>query len=68
MTTAARPTHEQTSTDPAANALTRQRQHKPAPQDLPVQQHNPGEQGINSDQKGPAQPAGNDGAAKGAGT
>ncbi len=42
------------STDAATNALSREKQ--VAPGEVPVKQHNPGDQGLNPDQRGPAQP------------
>lgn len=43
------------------------RQSEPPPEP-PIKQHNPGDQGINPGQKGPAQPAGHDDSAKDSGT
>jgi hypothetical protein len=43
--------------DAATNALARE---EAAPDEIPVKQHNPGDKGINPDQRGPAQPAGDD--------
>ncbi|MDB5726929.1 MAG: hypothetical protein JWQ00_134 [Noviherbaspirillum sp.] len=49
--------NSQSTNDAAANALAREKAAEP--NDVPVKQHNPGDKGINPDQKGPAQPAGN---------
>ncbi len=43
------------SHDAAANALAREQ--AVAPPEIPVKQHNPDQQGLNPDQRGPAQPS-----------
>lgn len=42
-----------------ADAQALKREHAAAPQEIPVKQNNPDEQGLNPQQKGPAQPSGN---------
>lgn len=61
------PAHNSDSTD---NAASTGQNHKPAPvpPEPPIKQHNPGDQGINPGQRGPAQPSGHDVPAKGSGT
>lgn len=49
--------------DAATNAAERE---KSTPSgEAPVKQHNPGDQGLNPGQRGPAQPSGTEGAGKG---
>lgn len=57
------------SKDAATNALAREKdaERQAAPGEVPVKQHNPGDKGLNPDQRGPAQPEDSGRSGQGAG-
>jgi hypothetical protein len=52
------PVNPKQPADASERAL--RREQEAAPDEVPVKQHNPGDKGLNPDQKGPAQPSGSD--------
>jgi hypothetical protein len=54
----ARDSNHRATNDASTKAMEREK--AVADKEVPVKQHNPGEKGLNPDQRGPAQPTGSD--------